>query len=164
LRKTILPVFGARKVADITAADVQTFVDRLHASGTDPSTLRNAVMPLRAIYRRACRPGGPALVNPTTGLQLPAVRGRRDRIASPEEAARLIELLPRQFDRTLWATVFYAGLRLGELLALRWDGVDLARGEIRVTKGYDRWRGSSWSRRAEPDAARCRSLLSCVTT
>jgi hypothetical protein len=26
LRKTILPVFGARKLADITAADVQTFV------------------------------------------------------------------------------------------------------------------------------------------
>lgn len=137
LRRTILPAFGAYKLAEVTAADVQALADRLHGSGMDASTLRNTLMPLRAIYRRACRPGGPALVNPTTGLQLPAVRGRRDRIASPEEAARLIELLPRQFDRTLWATAFYAGLRLGELLALRWDDVDLARGEIHVTKAYD---------------------------
>jgi hypothetical protein len=29
-------------------------------------------------------------VNPTTMLQLPALTGRRDRIASPTEAARLI--------------------------------------------------------------------------
>jgi integrase len=55
---------------------------------------------------------------------LPAVRGRRDRVAAPHEAAALLDALaPR--DRLLWATATYAGLRRGELQALRWGDVDL---------------------------------------
>ena len=80
-------------------------------------------MPLRAIYRRALA-RGEVTVNPTTGPELPAVRGRRDRIASPIEAADLIAALP-EIDRALWATAMYAGLRRGELMAMRWEDVDL---------------------------------------
>jgi hypothetical protein len=49
-------------------------------------------------------------VNPTSGIQLPAVRGRRERIASPAEAQQLIAALPPS-DRALCATAMYAGLR-----------------------------------------------------
>ena len=52
-------------------------------------------MPLRAIYRHALAHGDVA-VNPTTDLQMPAVRGKRDRIAAPDEAAALIAALPIQ--------------------------------------------------------------------
>jgi integrase len=75
-------------------------------------------------------------MNPTTGVELPAIRGRRDRIASPEEGAKLIEALPEE-DRALWATALYAGLRRGELMALRWEDIDLAAGLIRVERSYD---------------------------
>jgi integrase len=37
----------------------------------------------------------------------------------------------------LWATAFYAGLRRGELRALRWTDVDLAAGVIRVEQSWD---------------------------
>ena len=74
-------------------------------------------MPLRAIFRRAVARGELA-VNPTSALELPAVRGRRDRIVSPEQAAQLLVALPER-DRPLWATALYAGLRRGELQALR---------------------------------------------
>ncbi len=40
-------------------------------------------------------------------------------------------------DRPLWATAFYGGLRRGELLALRWEDVDLAAGTIRVERSWD---------------------------
>lgn len=37
----------------------------------------------------------------------------------------------------MWATALYAGLRYGELRALRWSAVDLAGGAIRVTESWD---------------------------
>lgn len=92
-------------------------------------------MPLRAIYRRAMARAEVA-VNPTSGLQLPTPRGRRDRIASPEEAARLLAALSQR-DRSLWATALYAGLRRGELMALRFQDIDLAGGVIRVERAWD---------------------------
>jgi integrase len=64
------------------------------------------------------------------------VSGRRDRVANPTEAASLIAAVADQ-DRALWATAFYAGLRRGELMALRWQDVDLAAGIIRVERGWD---------------------------
>lgn len=135
LRTRILPELGAAKLSEIGRADVQDFADRLLALGLDPSTIRNALMPLRAIYRRALSRGEVA-VNPTTGLELPAVRGRRDRIASPEEAAALVRALPEE-ERALWATALYAGLRRGELMALAWEHVDLPAGVIRVERSFD---------------------------
>jgi integrase len=92
-------------------------------------------MPLRAIFRRALARGDVS-VNPTRGLELPAVRGKRDRIVSSEEAEALLAALP-EHDRALWATALYGGLRRGELQALRWDDVDLANGVIRIERGWD---------------------------
>jgi integrase len=105
------------------------------AEGLSASTIRNALMPLRAIYRHALALDEVA-VNPTTGVQLPAVRCRRERIASPTEAARLIAALPKQ-DRALWATATYAGLRSGELQALADELVDLDKNVIRVQWSWD---------------------------
>jgi integrase len=135
LEARLLPAFGHRKLSDVSRVDLQDFADRLLAEGLDPSTIRNALMPLRAIYRRAL---GRALVavNPTSGLELPALQGRRDRIADPPEAALLLAALP-EGDRALWATATYAGLRRGELMALRWEDVDFSAGLIRVERSYD---------------------------
>jgi integrase len=75
-------------------------------------------------------------VNPTAGLELPAVRGGRERIADPEEAARLLAALPVE-DRAVWATAVFAGLRRGELRALTVDSIDLTANIIRVDFGWD---------------------------
>jgi len=135
LRDHIVPRLGRTRLADVQHRDVQRIADDLLAGGRDPSTIRNALMPVRVIFRRAVEDGDLA-VNPCTHLRLPAVRGRRDRIASPDEAQRLLAALPER-DRPIWATAFYAGLRRGELMALRWEDVDLAAGVIRVERAYD---------------------------
>jgi integrase len=135
LSQRILPALGGRKLEDITIVDVQGLVDRLMREGLDPSTIKNALMPLRVIYRRAVARGRVA-VNPTTGLELPTIEGKRDRIASPAEAAMLLEALPPP-DRALWACAFYAGLRSGELQGLDWSCVDLAGGTVRIERAYD---------------------------
>lgn len=102
LRLRIVPALGAAKLGDVRRSDVQRLVNRLMAEGDTPSTVRNSLMPLRAIYRYALSLDEVA-VNPTSGLHLPAVRGKRERIASPVEAAALLEALPAR-ERALWAT------------------------------------------------------------
>jgi integrase len=135
LRDHIVPRIGRTRIGDVQRRDVQRTADDLLADGRDPSTIRNALMPLRVIFRRAVEDGDVA-VNPCTHLRIPAVRGRRERIASPQEAERLLAALPER-DRPIWATALYAGLRRGELMALRWTDVDLANGVIRVERAYD---------------------------
>jgi integrase len=135
LRDHIVPRLGRTRLADVQHRDVQRIADDLLDEGRDPSTIRNALMPLRVIFRRAVEDGDLA-VNPCSHLRLPAVRGRRERIASPDEAQRLLAALP-ECDRPIWATALYAGLRRGELMALRWEDVDLARGVIRVERAFD---------------------------
>jgi integrase len=75
-RAKLLPELGHRRLSSITRACVQDVVDRLLAEGRSASTVRNAVLPLRAIYRRALA-RAEVFVNPTLGLALPAVRGAR---------------------------------------------------------------------------------------
>jgi integrase len=106
LRTRLLPALGGAKLTDIRRSDVQRLVNRMMSDDVGASTVRNSLMPLRAIYRQALALDEVA-VNPTTGVQLPAVRGKRERIASPTEAEQLIAALqPR--DRAVWATAMYA--------------------------------------------------------
>jgi len=135
MRLHVLDELGADKLGDVSRLELQDLADRLLAAGLDPSTIRNALMPLRVVFRRAVSRGELG-VNPATGLELPAVRGRRDRIASPEQAAKLIAAAPED-DRAIWATAAYAGLRCGELQALEHDDLDLGAGVIHVRRSWD---------------------------
>jgi integrase len=135
----VLPEFGALWLSELTRADLQNFVDRLLARELAPSTIRNTMNPLQAIYRHSVRRELVA-VNPTREVDLPAARGRRERIATAAEAARLIAVLPES-DQPIWATAFYAGLRRGELQALRASDIDLPRHEISVQRSWDQYEG-----------------------
>lgn len=81
--------------------------------------------------------------NPAKGSKrrLPTVKPHRswldraDHIAALLDAARQIDREGRAdagLRRPLIATLLFAGLRVGELMALRWSDVDLGRGTIRV--------------------------------
>jgi integrase len=134
-RQRLVPDFGARRLADVRRADLQQLIHRMQTQGTSTSTIRNTINAARALYRHAMRLDLVS-VDPTDGLALPAVRGRRERVADPDEARALIAAVPVG-DRAVWATAMYAGLRLGELRALRWEDVDLANGSIRVERSWD---------------------------
>lgn len=131
----VLPDLGGVKLNRLRRRDVQLLADRLLSQGRDPSTVRNCFVPLRTIYRRAIDLGDVS-VSPVSGVRLPAPEGTRDRIATPAQAAHLISVL-RLDDHALWGSAFYAGLRLGELRALRWSDVDLAKGLIRIERSMD---------------------------
>ena len=132
LRDRAVPAFGPARLARLIRSDVQLWVDSLDGS---PSTVRNAVTALRALYGWAI-PRNFAQTNPTRDLRLPSGEKARDRVASPAEAATLIAALqPR--DQALFGLAVYAGLRLGEILALEWSAVDLDLLALRVERSWD---------------------------
>ena len=87
---------GSTRLGEVQRRDVQRIADDLLPQGRDPSTIRNALMPLRVIFRRAVEDGDVA-VNPRTHLRLPAVRGRRERSHHPRRRSSCwsIEETPR---------------------------------------------------------------------
>lgn len=161
LKEWIVRALGPLKVSELDRPRVQRFVDSLVASGMNGGTVRNALIPLRVICRRALVRGEMA-VNPTHGLELPTQRGKRDRIASPQETATLLEALPPA-DRPVWAAAMYAGLRAGELQALRWENVDLDRGVLRVRHAWDQYEGLI-ARSRRRACGRCRSSRGCTAS
>jgi integrase len=158
----VLPALGERRLSDVSRLDVQALADRLLAEGVAAQSAHLAVASLRAIFRQAVTRGILA-GNPCDGVSLPAIRNVRERVVAPAEAAALIAALAEP-DRPLWATAFYAGLRRGELRALRWEDVDLAAGVLRVERGWDEIEGpvspkSRTGRRVVPIAGVLREHL-----
>jgi integrase len=158
----VLSAFGHKRLADVEREDVQRFADRLTADGLSASTVQNQIDPLRVIYRRAVR-RKLVIDDPTKGLELRRPEGRRERIATPEEAQILLDALQAD-DRGIWATALYSGLRHGELRALRWDDVDLDAGVVRVSRGWDAKEGeqdvkTDAARRTVPLIGRLRPYL-----
>jgi integrase len=139
LRCYILPTLGPRKLSAVQRRDIQDFADDLRAQGLSPSTINNIVDPLRVIFRRAIRRDEIA-IDPTNDLDLPAIRGRRDRIEPPEKAHELLAALPVS-EKAFWATALFCGLRRGELRGLQWLHVDFENGVIRVERSWDPVKG-----------------------
>jgi integrase len=130
----VVPAFGAR-LAQITLPDVQRWADTLASTGLAPSTVRNVINSMRALYAWAL-PRGLARINPTRGLRLLTGEQSRERIATPEEADALIAALPARLQASLGLAV-WGGLRLGELLELDWSAVDLEGRTLRVVRSWD---------------------------
>ena len=147
-------------------------------NGTCPGAWRSATFSLSGGCPGGGRGGIPGRSRSRAGAPAAgSVRPRRIRRSSPSpshgpaqrsigpspEARELIETAPVQ-DRALWATAFYAGLRRGELRALRWIDVDLAGRVIRVERSWDVKEGvidpkSTAGRRKVPIAAVLRDYL-----
>lgn len=149
LRCLVLPRFGAVPITTVTQGDAQRLVDAI-ASERTPEHARKALTALRVTLRLAQR-YGEVDANPCAGVTVPvAAEGEKPpRILTPEQAAAIVAQcdvddarLERSFAAPLYALAFGAGLRLGELLALRWgpDGLDLKNGVVHVRATLDRVR------------------------
>jgi integrase len=148
-----------RRLDAISFADLERLQERLQGSGISGSTVQNVFIPLKVIFKRAKRAGVIA-VKPTDDLELP-IAGRADRSATPEQAAVAIAALPED-DQAVWATSFYAGLRRGELRALRVENVHETFIDIAADGGWDDLQG----RQAPKSAAGVRRvpLISTLKT
>jgi integrase len=115
MKEYVLDDFGAHRLSELTADDFQNLVERLIGKGLSGQKVRNVLVPCQALYRRYRRQ---VMSDPTDGLDLPEGAERRERAAAPKEATELLEPLADDVA-AIYATAFYAGLRRGELRALR---------------------------------------------
>lgn len=94
------------------------------------SSCNQAVCAFRFFY-------GITLKRATFALEIPHGRTpqRQPEILSRVEVMRLLDAAPRLTDRVLLKTTYAAGLRLSEVIALRWSDIDSGRMSLRVEQG-----------------------------
>lgn len=134
LRNRIVPEFRAASLRSLRPQHIQEFADRLFLD-LSASTVHHTIMSLASVYAWAI-PRGLADHNPTRDLRLPKGEESEIRIATKEQAAALVAAARPEL-RPAVALAFWAGLRLGEILALDWDQIDLLNRKLRVVRGWD---------------------------
>jgi integrase len=131
-RCDLAPAFGETPVDQIGFREAQRFVADLAATGLAPRTVHKAVGLLSHALEIAVRSGLLAQ-NPARGLALPQIPHQEPRLLDPEEVERLAAAIVKPY-RTLVLIGAYAGLRHGELAALRVKRVDTAASTIDVVE------------------------------
>ncbi len=108
----------------------------LSSLGGAASSRTKALVLLHGILKRARKVWG-LEANAAAEVEKPAlVRSGDIQVFSPEEVWSLVRAGASQLDAGIYLTAAFTGLRLGELLALRWRDVDFVGAVIRVRASY----------------------------
>jgi integrase len=136
----VRPHLGSKRVRDVTPEVVLTWQRKLAREGgtkkgspLSPNSVRLARAPLAGALKLAVGAGLVA-VNPMASAPRPRPRRSIPRHWNPEQAREFLGLM--EADRTwpVWAFLLGSGLRIGELVVLRWPRVDLDGGLLRVVE------------------------------
>ncbi|MFJ7941561.1 Arm DNA-binding domain-containing protein [Peribacillus sp. NPDC096622] len=121
-----------KRIVELSEKYSRNYLSGIHACG-------------RMIFNHAVELGLIKL-NPTENTHLPKYQVKVEEIESQEEEIKFLEkeelaLFLRyadsdglEMDSLIFTTLAYTGLRIGELLALKWTDFDDERGSLRVTK------------------------------
>ncbi len=105
------------------------------SAGLAPKSLQRLLSSCRSLFRQLTREGLLA-GDPLLGVRGPKVRRKLPQVLDVDEAGALVEidgggkLAVR--DRAMLELFYSSGLRLSELIGLRWIDLDLEGGEVRV--------------------------------
>jgi integrase len=130
-----LPAFGHRTLDTIERRDVQLWIRDLTDSGLSPSTVRLINDKLRSILLEAVRDGLLA-ESPARHIKLPRLATRTVTVPTTDQVLALKLNLPERF-RVVVDVISTTGLRVGEMLGLSNDRVDVGQRAVVVDRQRD---------------------------
>ena len=135
----ILPYFGNKRVNDITAADIRQWQNELIKMGYSPTYLKTINNQLSAIFNYAVRyydlKSNPCAKAGSMGKS----KAEEMDFWIGEEFRKFIDsVMNKRLSYMAFMTLYWTGMRLGELLALNPKDVDLEKRTISITKSYQR--------------------------
>lgn len=141
----ILPAFGSFKLAEISSLNVDDFLARKQEDGLSNKTLLNLYMLLHRMFNVAL---DLELIshNPVRRISRPVVHHREKPILSVSQIRSIIDTVPENF-RALFVVLSMTGLRIGEVLGLKWRDVDFNRSTLHIRRSI--WRGREQSPKTE---------------
>ena len=123
--------FAGQPVNDITPAQIQAFIDGLGRQGFARDTVHRSRVVLNQIFNYAITmPGSTLRYNPVTAVKLPQGLAKTRR--EPPTEDQLILVNPETTMGLFCCFLMYTGMRRGEMLALRWENIDMEEKEITV--------------------------------
>lgn len=135
----ILPYFGNKRVNDITAADIRQWQNELIKMGYSPTYLKTINNQLSAIFNYAVRyydlKSNPCAKAGSMGKS----KAEEMDFWTGEEFRKFIDsVMNKRLSYMAFMTLYWTGMRMGELLALNPKDVDLEKRIISITKSYQR--------------------------
>ena len=161
VRLHLVPLIGKVPVKKLRPEEIQVAYARLLDRGLAPATVRRAHATLHRALARAVqwRLIG---ANPADFVDVPRVPRREMAALSSDQTRTLLESAHGDRLEALYVLAVTSGLRLGELLALRWDCLDLEEGRLQVRGSVVRvaTRGAAYRHLEvqEPKTARSRRV------
>ena len=146
LNKHVLPVLGKYDMDDLTAVTLQKFVAALIDKGLSAHTVNGVITLLKTSLQRAVSVGV-AQRQYSDFIVRPKTREKQVECFSKDEQKKLERYVFDKNKPKLFGIVLclYTGLRIGELLALTWEDVDLQKGIICVSKScHDSWENGEY--------------------
>jgi integrase len=134
LSRHAMPKWGSTPLADMKALDVTEWLKSLPLS---PKTRGQIRALLHLLFERAMLWGLIELQrNPIELVKVKGVskRQRKPQVLSPDQFQKLLERLDEPY-RTMVIVAMCTGLRVSEILALRWEHIDLRAGVMLVQQG-----------------------------
>jgi integrase len=135
ITKWIVPKWGNYSLSDVRTVDVESWLGTLRLSNGSRAKVRNI---MSALYAHALR-WEFFDRNPITFVRQSAKRKRIPEVLTADELKALLAELSGIF-RVMVFVAATTGLRVSELLALRWEDCDFEAGEIRLSRGIVRQR------------------------
>ncbi|MEO5952160.1 MAG: tyrosine-type recombinase/integrase [Chloroflexia bacterium] len=138
LSNHILPAVGDMRLCDIGSEEVQAFLNTKNAEGLSWWTRKGLQAVISSVFTKAGDWGYWQERNPTARTSVGRKRPKRERrILTDDQYRHLLSVLPATI-RLMVETAVSTGMRISEIIGLKWRCIDLERGLARVEERYYR--------------------------